>query len=70
MDKKYFELSEDWEQLTSSYSSGEERTKAGLKIIGKTAFNIGRFSLTEVLPGMVKSMAEISARRRDEQKNQ
>lgn len=51
---KYFSLEGDWDQLTGKLNSGGERTLAGLKIIGKSIFNVGNFAVTEVIPGIVE----------------
>jgi len=50
---KYFGLGDDWKELTGSYRSGGDRAAAGLKLIGKGLFNVGKFAVTEVAPGMV-----------------
>ncbi|AIO45628.1 hypothetical protein KDX27_07550 [Burkholderia cenocepacia] len=50
---KYFGLGDDWEELTGSYRSGGDRAAAGLKLLGKGLFNVGKFAVTEVVPGMV-----------------
>jgi len=66
----YLELKEDWECLTGrNYDSTGIRAVAGLKIFGKSLFNVGKFALTEVLPGMAKiSKERVDDMRRDAEK--
>lgn len=45
----YMSLSEDWTKLVNG-DGGKERSIAGLKLLGKSAFNVGKWTLTEGLP--------------------
>ncbi|AIO28932.1 hypothetical protein [Burkholderia cepacia] len=55
---KYFGLGDDWKDLTGSYRSGGDRAAAGLKLLGKGLFNVGKFAVTEVAPGMVSAVGK------------
>jgi len=58
-ENSYLKLKEDWECLTGrTYDSTGMRAVAGLKIFGKSLFNVGKFALTEVLPGVAKISKE------------
>ncbi|WP_423392808.1 hypothetical protein [Burkholderia sp. LMG 21824] len=46
---EYMNLSEDWSKMVNGDGS-KERSIAGLKLLGKGAFNIGKWTLTEGLP--------------------
>jgi hypothetical protein len=54
---KYLNMSDDLEDLKHGFD-GIEKTKAGLKIFGKSIFNIGKYAATEVLPEMTRRAEE------------
>ncbi|MBR7901172.1 MULTISPECIES: hypothetical protein [Burkholderia cepacia complex] len=56
---KYLSLSEDWSELMDGYSA-KERSIAGLKLLGKSIFNVGKFTLTEALPKMAEKTAKMA----------
>jgi hypothetical protein len=53
----YFNMSEALDELRFSFGAGET-AKSGLKLLGKGLFNVARFGVTEVLPGMTEKMAK------------
>lgn len=55
---KYFGLSDDWDELTGSYRSGGDRAVAGLKLLGKGLFNVGKFAVTEAAPSMISGVGK------------
>lgn len=56
-DKKYLSLSEDWSDLVDGYGA-KERSIAGLKLLGKSIFNVGKFTFTEALPKIAEEAAK------------
>jgi hypothetical protein len=58
-DDKYLSLSEDWSELVDGYGA-KERSIAGLKLLGKSIFNVGKFTLTEALPRMAEQTAKMA----------
>ncbi|KVE75810.1 hypothetical protein WI98_11930 [Burkholderia vietnamiensis] len=58
-DDKYLSLSEDWSELVDGYGA-KERSVAGLKILGKSIFNIGKFAFTEALPKIAEQTARMA----------
>jgi hypothetical protein len=53
VDERYLKVEDDWDELTSKYARGGDRVISGIKLVGKSLFNIGVFAVTEVAPGMV-----------------
>lgn len=43
------------DELTSKNTSAGDRTLAGLKLLGKSVFNVGSFVVTEAIPSMVQT---------------
>ncbi|MFL9865855.1 hypothetical protein PQR67_16895 [Paraburkholderia fungorum] len=58
-DDKYLSLSEDWSELVDGYGA-KERSIAGLKLFGKSIFNVGKFAITEALPKMAEQTAKMA----------
>ncbi|MEK6368028.1 MAG: hypothetical protein V4803_16685 [Burkholderia gladioli] len=58
-DDKYLSLSEDWSGLVHGYGA-KERSVAGLKLLGKSIFNVGRYAFTEALPKMAEHTAKMA----------
>lgn len=61
-DKKYLSLSDDIDDFKNGYD-GMEKAKAGFKILGKSIFNIGKFTVTEALPEMARRVEEEKSKR-------
>jgi hypothetical protein len=53
MSDKYLKVGDDWDGLTDKYSSGGDRLTFGLKLVGKSLFNVGVFAVTEAVPGII-----------------
>ncbi|WP_143189342.1 hypothetical protein [Paraburkholderia lycopersici] len=58
-DDEYLSLSEDWSELVDGYGA-KERSIAGLKLLGKSIFNVGKFTFTEALPKMAERAAQMA----------
>jgi hypothetical protein len=56
-DRKYLNLSQDLDDLRFGFGA-KEKTVAGLKLFGKSLFNVAKFTVTEALPEMNKRMEE------------
>lgn len=56
-DKKYLDLSNDIDDFKYAVD-GMDRTKAGMKVFGKSLFNVGKYAVKEVLPEMAKRAEE------------
>lgn len=50
MSLNYFKLSDDFEQLKNGYDK-KDKAVGGLKLLGKGVFNVGKFTVAELLPG-------------------
>lgn len=61
-EKKYLSLSDDIEDFKNGYD-GMEKAKAGFKILGKSIFNIGKYTVTEALPEMARRVEEENSKR-------
>ncbi|MBK1693456.1 hypothetical protein CKO09_01710 [Chromatium weissei] len=59
----YLRLSDDFDQLRYGFD-GTDKMKGGLKLVGKSIFNIGKFALTEVLPAAVAFAAKEAEKKR------
>lgn len=54
---KYLNLSDDWSELVDGYGA-KEKSVAGLKLLGKSVFNVGKFAFTELLPKVAEEAAK------------
>lgn len=68
---KYFGgFTEDWAELTGKNTSGSTKVLAGLKIVGKAVANVGKFTVSEILPETIvsngKRAEEVLAKNRKE----
>ena len=55
---KYFSFGEAIDDIKQANGAGKT-TIASVKLVGKSIFNIGRFTVSEILPAMVDSAADI-----------
>lgn len=53
---EYMKVSDEIDDLR--FGDGKERAKAGLKILGKSMFNVGKFVAKEVLPALAEKAEE------------
>lgn len=54
---KYFSFGEAIDEIKQADGAGETAV-ASVKLIGKSLFNIGRFTVAEVIPGMMEQTAK------------
>lgn len=57
-ESEYYSISKAYKEIRSA-DGAVDTTLAGVTMLGKIGFNVGRFTLTEILPAMLEKQANI-----------